>query len=99
MDEPKKVLMMFGCRRKIVTLGCNVQNLQSFLQCKAMELFEVTCPLVVQYKDQDFDEWVDMDEEYIPTHKEKLLVITRDGREPATQDLEKVTCVYNISQV
>ena len=66
--------MTFGCHRKIITFSCNVQNVQSVLENKAMELFDVDGPQVLWYMDQDFDEWVDMEEDCFPIHKEKLML-------------------------
>ena len=92
MDNPKKVLVTFGCRRKIITLSGSVQNARSSILSKAMELFETTRPVILQYRDQDFDEWVDMDEDYIPTDKEKLMVIASEGDDPRMQ--EEVRVIY-----
>lgn len=81
MEEAKKLLLMFGSHKKIVTLGCDAKNTRSFLEGKAMELFNVTAPVVLQYMDPDFEEWVDMEEDYIPGHKEKLMIVTKQLNE------------------
>ena len=82
MDKPKKVLVTLGSSRKIITLSGSVQNARSVILRKAMELFEMSHPLIIQYRDQDFDEWVDMDEDYIPTDKEKLMLVTSQEDDP-----------------
>ena len=72
MEDTVKVLLMFGTQKKIVTLP-QIENFDEFLISKAEDF--CTSPFVIQYFDEDFDEWCNIDGNYQPTHKQKLQVV------------------------
>ena len=98
-----KVMLLCGAQKKIVTIPRkSLENAFSFLQQEAKHLFDISSPFVVQYFDQDFEEWADIDLEYIPKNKEKLQIVLTCT--PPINDLDislpidqvKYQCVYNI---
>lgn len=79
MEEPKKILLLFGTLKKVVEVSQSVECFNTFLADKAKELCH--SPFVLQYFDEDFEEWCNIDNDYVPHHKEKLQVVLIDNPE------------------
>lgn len=73
MENPTKVLLVFGGQRRIVTVPQTESFCDIFLINKAKEL--CASPFVLQFFDKEFDEWCNIDDNYQPTHKEKLQIV------------------------
>ena len=46
-----------------------------FCHRKVEEVFKPSKPVVVLYLEERFQQWIDVDDGYIPTNKEKLQVV------------------------
>ena len=56
---------------------------------KAAELFGLASrsTIIVQYYDNDFDEWIDMEDQYLPADKEKLNILDTASLHTAAGDV------------
>ena len=73
-----KVLLCKEERKRIVTiqLGDDVRYLKK-LAVEAFNLTESSVTVTLQYYDTDFKEWIDAEDDYNPSDKEKFNVVAQ----------------------
>ena len=93
MGDQVKILLLFEERKKIVILPNAVQlseeGFLSYITKKAAELFGLASrgTIIVQYYDKDFDEWIDIEDQYLPADKEKLKILDTASLHTAAGDV------------
>ena len=92
------MLLCFGQQKKVVLLPETADR--AAVVAAASEYFNLS-NVVIQHFDADFDEWVDLEEDYTPSNKEKLQVLLRDAPEALTisEDVEVASSLDDLVSV
>lgn len=95
MSEYIRVLLCYEDEKRIVNLQANAGDVVATLRAKAANLFlseRAETSMRLQYYDKEFEEWVDVDEDFIPVNKQRIKVLTaapahsRNGSESERDD-------------
>ena len=87
MSNGIRVLLCYKEQKKIVEV---VSGNGQYLVKLAEEAFALNSKPVLQYFDKDFEEWVDLTDDYTPSNKEKIRIVQGEEQSASTMLEDKV---------
>ena len=94
MASTVKILLLYGQVKSVLKLESNT-SLED-LECRAASVFKIPRKVTLQQFDEDFEEWVVLDQNYVPQNKDQLQVIVVDESGSIIQVENECSQVYSI---